>query len=233
MMAELAAMNRSVPSFQDVVRSRHSTRGFLPTPIPRGILEEMLREAQYAPSNCNTQPWNVHVVSGKKLQELSAILVDALRAEHYTLDFSFDKNDYPEPYKTRVAEQGGRYYRALGVARGDALSRAEVVERNLRFFGAPHAAFLFLPAVGDNVRVASDVGMYAQTFLLSLAARGYAGVPQAVLGYFADTVRQALGVPDELKLLFGISFGMPDSTHAAFNYREDRIPLEESIVWHE
>lgn len=109
-------MNSSVPSFQDVVQSRHSVRGFLSAPIPRSVLEEVLQEAQYAPSNCNTQPWNEHVVSGGKRQELSAILVDELRAEHDTLDFSFDKNDYPEPYRTRVAEQGGCYYQALGVA---------------------------------------------------------------------------------------------------------------------
>ncbi|WP_073664212.1 nitroreductase [Pseudomonas aeruginosa] len=226
-------MNSPVPSFQDVVRSRHSVRGFLPTPIPQDLLEEILQDAQWAPSNCNTQPWNVHIVGGDTLKALSATLVEELGKENYTFDFSFDTRDYPEPYRQRAAEQGGRYYQALGVARGDTLSRAEVVERNVRFFGAPHAAFLFLPPVGDNVRVAADLGMYAQTFLLALAARGYAGVPQTILGFFAETVRQALGVSSDWKLLFGISFGTPDSAHAAFNYREDRIPLQESVVWHE
>ncbi|MEB1611102.1 nitroreductase [Xanthomonas campestris pv. campestris] len=221
------------PSFQEVVRSRHSVRGFLPTPIPRDVLEDILADAQYAPSNCNTQPWQVHIVGGDRLVELRATLVDALAAEHYSFDFSFDTDDYPGVYRTRAREQGGRYYRALGVARSDALTRADVVERNVRFFGAPHAAFLFLPDVGDNVRVAADVGMYAQTFLLALAARGYAGVPQTILGFFADTVRQALGVSGDFKLLFGISFGMPDSSHPSSGYREGRVRLEESVVWHE
>jgi hypothetical protein len=47
-------------SFQDAIRSRHSVRGFLPAPIPRNVLGEIFQEAQRAPSNCNTQPWNVH-----------------------------------------------------------------------------------------------------------------------------------------------------------------------------
>lgn len=226
-------MSAPIASFQHVVRARHSVRGFLPAPIPRSVLDEILQDAQYAPSNCNTQPWNVHVVGGAKLQALGAALIQALRAGNNSFDFSFDTGDFPEPYRQRAADQGGRYYQALGVARGDSLTRTEVVERNVRFFGAPHAAFLFLPAVGDNVRVAADVGMYAQTFLLALAARGYAGVPQTILGFFADTVRQALDVPDDLKLLCGISFGMPDSAHASFGYREDRVPLEQSVVWHE
>ncbi|WP_027351774.1 nitroreductase [Halotalea alkalilenta] len=226
-------MSSCVRSFQDVVRSRHSVRGFLPSPIPRNELEELFQEAQYAPSNCNTQPWNVHVVGADKLKRLSDALVEALAQEHYSPDFSFDTHDYPPPYKQRAADQGGRYYQALGVARGDSLSRAEVVARNVRFFGAPHVAFLFMPAVGDNVRVAADVGMYAQTLLLALAARGYAGVPQTILGSFAETVRHALGVSDDLKLLFGISFGVPDDSHASSGYREGRIAVEESVVWHE
>ncbi|MFD9319117.1 nitroreductase family protein [Streptomyces sp. NPDC060053] len=44
-------------------------------------------------------------------------------------------------------------------------------------------------------RTAGDIGMYAQNFLLSLAARGLAGIPQTVLGVYADTVREFLGVP--------------------------------------
>ena len=225
-------MNSQASSFQDVVRYRHSVRGFLPTAIPRTVLNEILEDSQCTPSNCNTQPWRVHIVSGAKLKDLSATLVEALREKNYTSDFTYDIGDYPEPYKERAAAQGARYYQALGVARGDTLTRTEVVERNVTFFGAPHAAFLFLPAVGDNVRVASDVGMYAQTFLLALAARGYAGVPQTSLGSFADTVRHALGISDDMKLLFGISFGMPDSQHPSFGYREGRVPLEDNIMWH-
>ncbi|WP_325177861.1 nitroreductase family protein [Pantoea sp. 1B4] len=108
-----------------------------------------------------------------------------------------------------------------------------MVERNVKFFGAPHVALLFIPVVGDNVRVASDAGMYAQTFLLSLAARGYAGVPQAVLSYFAQTVRRILNVPESFRLLYGISFGMPDKTHPSLSYREGRISIDESVVWHQ
>jgi hypothetical protein len=37
--------------------------------------------------------------------------------------------------------------------------------------------------------------MYGQTFLLSLAARGLGGLPQTVIGLYADTVRAVLGVP--------------------------------------
>lgn len=225
-------MSSQEPTFSDVVKSRYSARAFLPSPIPDDVLEDILYEAQCSPSNCNTQPWSLHIVMGDKLEELSQALTADLRAGNDSSDFTFDKEAYPEPFRERASEQGRSYYQALGVARGDTLSRSEVVERNVRFFGAPHVAFLFIAVVGDNVRVASDAGMYAQTFLLSLTARGYAGVPQAVLSYFAQTVRRILHVPDNFRLLYGISFGTPDKTHPSLHHREGRIPVQESVTWH-
>ncbi|CAM5643110.1 hypothetical protein SAFG77S_12278 [Streptomyces afghaniensis] len=75
--------------------------------------------------------------------------------------------------------------------------------------------------------------MYAQNFLLSLAARGLAGIPQTILGVYADTVREFLGVPAELKLLFGISFGMADPTAPVNTLRTERVPLQRSVVVHD
>ena len=97
------------------------------------------------------------------------------------MDFSWDETAFPAALDTRRREQGRSYYQALGIARGDMTARKDALLRNLEFFNAPHVAFLFLPAVGDCVRVASDIGMYAQTMLLSLTARGFAGVPQTLL----------------------------------------------------
>jgi nitroreductase len=118
------------------------------------------------------------------------------------------------------------------VARSDVEGRREVVRENLRFYGAPHVAFLFMPALGDGVRTAGDVGMYAQTFLLSLTARGFHGIPQTILGMYADTVRGTLGISDDLKLLFGISFGHADPSAPVNDLRMHRLPLGDSVVVH-
>jgi nitroreductase len=75
--------------------------------------------------------------------------------------------------------------------------------------------------------------MFAQTFLLALTARGMAGVPQTTLGYYPDTVREALGIPAESKLLFGISFGWPDPNTAAYRYRSPREDVDTFLTVHE
>jgi nitroreductase len=218
--------------FRDVVRQRHSVRCYRPDPVPDDIIRAVLEDAQLAPSNCNTQPWQMHIASGAKRDELSRALLADDAAENYTPDFSFSVGDFDGIYGQRAKDQGAAYYRAIGVGREAIEDRQTAARYNLDFFGAPHVALLFMPSVGDNVRIAGDVGMYGQTFLLSLTAHGLGGIPQTMLGFYADTIRLVLGVDPALKLLFGISFGFPDETSAANMYRIGKAPVEQSVTFH-
>ncbi|MCX8562876.1 nitroreductase [Mycolicibacterium mucogenicum] len=223
-------MRSAPPSFIDVIRSRRSARKFLPTPMSPADIASVLADAQTSPSNSNTQPWQVHVVSGAQRDAVSQDLLHAYEQDRESPDFSFDYGD--GTYLKRSQEHGAVLYQAWGVERADVEGRREVVRDNLRFYGAPHVTFLFMPKLGDGVRTAGDIGMYAQTFLLSLTARGFHGIPQTVLGMYADIVRQNLGVSDDLKLLFGISFGTADPTAAINDVHMHRLPLHESVFWH-
>ncbi|MNL62706.1 Nitroreductase family protein [compost metagenome] len=89
-----------------------------------------------------------------------------------------------------------------------------------------------MPAIGDSVRTASDIGMYAQTLLLSLVAHGFAGIPQTVLGFYPHTIREILDIPNEFKLLFGISFGYADLNTPSQRIDVGRATLSESVVFH-
>jgi nitroreductase len=214
----------------DFLRSRHSPRQFLPTPMSASEIRDVLEDAQTAPSNSNTQPWVVHVVSGAERDALSGKLVRAFEEERLSSDFT---HDYGQGvYLERSRDHAAIVYQRRGVERSDVEGRRDVVRENLTFYDAPHVAFLFMPVLGDGVRTAGDIGMYAQTFLLSLTARGYQGIPQTVLGMYADVVREALGVADDLKLLFGISFGTADPTAPVNSVRMHRLPLEHSVVMH-
>lgn len=218
--------------FAEAVRNRRSFRHFLPTPLSDSVIQSVLADAQFAPSNCNTQPWAVHVVSGVKLAELSRALLDANDAGRITPDFSWDETAFQGRLDERRKEHGKLYYESLGVARSDISGRAEASKRNFTFYGAPHVALLFMPAIGDNVRVAGDLGMYGQTFLLSLAARGLGGIPQTLLGLFADTIRETLKISQDQKLLFGVSFGHPDEAAPGNRTRVGRDPISASVTLH-
>jgi hypothetical protein len=53
-----------------------------------------------------------------------------------------------------------------------------------------------------------------------------------MLGFFAQTIRETLQVGQDLKMLFGISFGYVDRSHPANDYRIPKAPLEESVTFH-
>ncbi|KAA3667354.1 nitroreductase [Pectobacterium carotovorum] len=225
-------MSENILTFDKAVRQRVSTRAFLPTPLTNEQLYEVLQDAQFSPSNCNTQPWKVHIVSGELKNKLTEQMIAKDQQGDVSPDFSFSYDDFFDGYYERSQEQARLYYESLGVSRDDKPTRKNLYLRNYKFFDAPHAAFLFMPTFGDNVRVASDIGMYAQNFLLSLTARGYAGIPQTMLGFHADLLRKELGVSSKYQLLFGISFGYADNEQKAANIRMPRLSVDESVTFH-
>lgn len=235
-MSEADPSNRSTVatlSFHEAVRKRSSVRAFRPDPVPPELLTAVFEDAQRSPSNCNTQPWQVHIISGERLKRLGGRLTADWAVGRMTPDFSFAVEAYHGKFSERQQAQGACYLEAMGVARDDKSGRDHLSAGNLEFFGAPHAAFLFFPQAGDNVRIAADVGMYGQTLLLSLAAHGLGGVPQTMLGFFGGQLREELHLPATMKLLFGISFGYPDPDSPAASYRMPRAPLSESVFFHE
>ena len=50
--------------FREFVSSRHSTRDFLPTPVPDEIIEEIIADGLTSPSWSNTRPIRVAVAKG-------------------------------------------------------------------------------------------------------------------------------------------------------------------------
>ena len=215
-----------------LLRERRSTRAFLPEQVPDETIAAVLADAQETPSNCNTQPWDVHVVSGATRQRLSDALHKANGAGELSLDFTFDASLFEGRLGERRREQGAAYHDALGVSRDDWEARRKASADNLSFFGAPHVVLLFMPLIGDGVRVASDVGMYAQTLLLAMAARGICAVPQTSLAFHAESTRRVLGLANDRKLLFGISFGFPDPDSPAIQYKIGRDAINNNVTFH-
>lgn len=223
-------MTDQARAFSAVVAQRHSLRAFLPDPVPRATLEALFADAARAPSNCNTQPWLVHVASGAALAGLRETLPAKFLAGEFTMDFPY-KGKYEGVYKERQYGAAKALYDVLDIPREDKARRQETFMRNFTFFDAPHVAFLFLPEP-FGLREAADLGMFAQTLMLSMTAQGLGSCPQTALSFMAGPVREQLGVADHNKLLFGISFGYPDPDAAVNQCRTERAAMDEFVTFH-
>ena len=217
--------------FSRMVSSRRSVRAFLPDPVDQKLIGKIFALAASAPSNCNTQPWLPHVVSGAKRDLMRDALMKTIGEGEHQLDFPYE-GKYHEVYRQRQLEIGIMRYQAIGVTREDTTGKHRAFLRNLEFFGAPHVAFIFMPDWAD-IREAVDVGMYAQTLMLSMHAHGISSCPQTILGYNADVVREQLDIDPSEKLLFGISFGYKDKTNPENQVHPSRATLSESTLFYE
>ncbi len=227
----MSVHERTATSVEDAIRLRRSVRGFLPDEAPEATLREVFELAQYAPSNCNVQPWTPHVVSGAKLRALrEALVAAAMRDEPIKPDWPAD-GKFTGVHRERQVDAAQQLYGAMGVERRDLVGRKMAYIRNHTFFDAPHAVFIFMPEPFDT-REATDIGMYAQTLMLALTARGIASCAQGALGLFPDIVREHLGVASNHKLLFGISFGYEDRSVKANAARVGRARLDDAVTFH-
>jgi nitroreductase len=219
----------SVPlSAVDAIRQRRSVRGFKPDRVPPEVLQQVFELAQSAPSNCNTQPWQVVVLSGDSLDRLKAAWQAAAQdPAQFCPDFPYSGR-YEGVYKTRQHDAAARLYQAMGIERSDAAGRAASAMRNFACFDAPHVALIYLPA-GLSLREAGDCGMYAQTLMLALTAFGLASCPQTSLSFYPQAVRSVVEVPEGWQLLLGISMGYQDKSVPANQCQVGRAPLSESV----
>ncbi len=223
-------MTEQARIFDAVVAARRSLRAYLQEPVERETLEAVFSAAQRAPSNCNTQPWIVHVASGASLQSLREAMPGRFMAGEISMDFPYD-GSYDGVYKERQYGAAQALYDAVHIAREDKAGRHEQFMRNFIFFDAPHVAFLFLPEP-FGLREAADLGMYAQTLMLAMTAHGLGSCPQTALSFQADFIREQLGVDAANKLLFGISFGRPDPDAPANTCTTERAALADTVTFH-
>src|SRR3984893_3399978 len=95
------------------ITERHSTRMFLPRPVPRALVDEALALAQHAPSNSNIQPWRVVVALGASRDRLKEALLDVAGREVPNIPA------LPEEFQPYRRELGVEVYGSMGIARED------------------------------------------------------------------------------------------------------------------
>ncbi|MHB6905862.1 nitroreductase family protein [Streptomyces sp. DB-54] len=215
---------------EKLIRGRRAVRAFRADTVAQETMRAIFSLAGTAPSNSNAQPWRVEVVGGAVRERLADALQAAHAARRVSADFPYREDMYSPVQHDRQAEFGARLYGALGIGRDDHAARGAYDAESLRFYGAPHVAFLFVDG-GADARLAADVGAYLQTLLLAMTAYGVDSCPQGLLSFYADTVRRELGISTG-KLLVGVSFGYADAAAPVNQVATGRAALEATTTFH-
>ena len=206
------------------IRECHSTRMFLPQPVPRELVDEALALAQYAPSNSNIQPWHMVFASGAPRDRLVAALLEEAQRRPPNIP------PLPESFQHYRRELGAQVYGAMGIAIEDTARHAAAVLRNWEFFRAPLAGIVCMHRdLGPADAV--SVGTFLQTLLLALTERGLGTCIEVSVAGYPEIVRAQLAIPAELSILCGLAVGYPHPDFPANRLHIGREAIGKNVVF--
>lgn len=205
----------------EAIRGRKSIRAFLPTPVPREVIAQILEVSRWAPSAVNRQQWRVTVATGELCRTLADRLVEKARQQHPGAPESAgDPPGEPRSANTLVAD-------LTRIAEGLGQSLWEfVVAGSYRLYDAPAVVVVSHPG-----RRGGDVSQFVTTMLIAAHALG---VGTCWLGYplrYADLIRETLGIPEGEQLGAVVALGYPDPDSPANAYRSPRDELDAVVRW--
>ena len=185
----------SVAAVDHAITSRRSMRRFLPTEVPRTVIEDILRVASRAPSGTNTQPWRVHVLTGASLQGLVARITaahdDPAQAGGHQEEYDYYPKEWISPFIDRRRKVGWDLYGLLGITKGDKARMQAQQGRNFRFFDAPVGlVFTMNRVMGQGSWL--DYGMFLGNVMVAARARGLDTCAQAAFNAYHALISEHL-----------------------------------------
>lgn len=210
------------------ITSRRSIRAFLPTPVPRALLEEILVVASRAPSGTNTQPWQVHVLTGAARARLAAAIIaaydDPEQARSHSEEYAYYPREWVEPYLGRRRKVGWDLYGLLGIGKADKTRMHAQHRRNYQFFDAPVGLIFTIDRVMEQGSWL-DYGMFLQNVMVAARARGLDTCPQAAFTQFHRIIGRELQLDDAQMVVCGMSLGYADMSRIENTLVTERAPV--------
>lgn len=210
------------------ITSRRSLRAYLPTPVPRETIEDILRVASRAPSGTNTQPWKVYVLTGARLHGLSRQILEAfddpVQAATHREEYAYYPTQWQSPYIDRRRKVGWDLYGLLGIGKSDKERMHAQHGRNYRFFDAPVGLMFTIERIMEKGSWL-DYGMFLQNIMVAARGRGLDTCPQVAFTQFHKIIMPAIGAGADEMLVCGMSLGHADPAAIENSLVTEREPV--------
>jgi nitroreductase len=210
------------------ITSRRSIRAFLPTPVAREDIEAILGTAARAPSGTNTQPWQVHVLTGAARQRLvDAVLAvwnDPEQLKQHTEEYAYYPTQWTSPYIDRRRKVGWDLYGLLEIGKQDKARMHAQHGRNFCFFDAPVGLIFTI----DRIMAQGswlDYGMFLQNIMVAARGRGLDTCPQAAWTQFHRVIARELNLADTQMVVCGMALGYADPSKVENTLVTEREPV--------
>jgi nitroreductase len=215
---------------EEAILNRRSIRAFRPDPVPPAVLREIVETARWVPSAANTQPWEVTIVGGERLQTLRHRLRETAKADPVGKPEMGWPPSLPERFRARRVEVGNAVTTALGIAEDEAARKDAWFRFGIGFFDAPQVILLTMERCFTELAVL-DVGAIALALMLLAHGKGLGTCPQAAPLRYPWVFREELGIPETKRVMLVISIGYPIQEAPVNRFARTRVPVSEYLTW--
>jgi len=208
--------------FKELMKERHSARKFQAKEIPENILKEIVSEALDCPSWCNSQPWNVYVVTGKPLEEIRKewIAKNNEKIKGYS--------DIPPVHRTEFSERCQKNmdeeFKLIKETTKDP-EMTKFWQLNVECFNSPAIVYLTLHK-GHSKWSVYDLGGFGMALMLAAKDHGVDSVVAYELAKYPDILRKYAKIPDNEDIAIGIALGY-EADDIVNKFRAKKSTLEE------
>ena len=216
---------------QEAIRKRRSIRHFRSKSVSENIIQGLVADSLWAPSWGNTQPWEVVVATGSKLEEFKKKNKEALLAGKEAAPDIPMPQVWSEAYLARYKELGKSVLNALSIARDDKEARLQHFLKMFSFFDAPA---IVLVAVDKELSIEYamlDAGIFLQTFCLLAHDRGLGTCILSAMVSYPDIARELFSVPKCKLFVMGAALGWPNPDAPVNCFERQRGALDEFVRW--
>jgi nitroreductase len=218
--------------FETLVSDRRSIRGYKPDPVPKEVIEEIIKIAKGAPSSMNTQPWFFHVITGEPLERIRQGNTERMLAGAKVNREIPMGHGYEGVHRQRQVEIAVQLFEAMGIARDDKEMRQDWVMRGFRQFDAPVSVVMTYDKSLEPATISHfDLGAVTYGFVLAAWTRGLGTVINGQGIMQSDVVREHGRIPDDQVIMTCIAMGYPDYDFAANDVKSRRTPNEDIVTY--
>ncbi len=200
------------PDVQGLFPGRQSVRAFLPDPVPRVLLEQVIEAARWAPSPHGTMPWRLAVLTTPAAKARLADAMGAVWVDTLAMD-----GEPPEIVAKRLANSHAR------IREAPALVLLSLFEGDLDRYPDPARQ------TAETTMAVQSLGAAAENLLLAAYALGLDGGWMCAPLFCPTEVRAALDLPQTLTPHALLTLGYM----AREPKRRPRLPTEELVVFWE
>jgi len=208
---------------KEAVEKRRSIRSFSSKSVDKGIIEEIISDALWAPSWGNIQPWEITVATGDLLGRFKE------ESQRAVASGKHPNPDIPMHYE----DVGKRMLESLSIPREDAKGRLNFYNQMFGLYDAPALLIITVDKAISLEYSMLDAGLFVQTLCLLAHERGLGTCIMAIAVQYPDSLHTLFKIPDTKRIVIGVALGWPEQESPLNTFKRVRGNLDEFIHWAE